>query len=210
VSRLMQTVIFGSLFFVIVLAMIGVAIHKRVTENEALVGETNGVQAKINGLQTKVNGLDGPRGVKTQFADLERSFNDLVEVLPLYSPTTSDSFWSAITAYTSGADIQVKSLNWTDKQTGEGGVRGLTGAGAGAAQGKAKAAPTRFKEVVFTLQASGTFFNFLRLLKAFEVHPNFLRVDSFTLTPTTNKTGSTDSMHNINMKLTTFYYVVRR
>ncbi|MFC1706378.1 type 4a pilus biogenesis protein PilO [Planctomycetota bacterium] len=188
-SRLVQVLILGGVGFVLIFGPLAFGIYSRDKTNKTLEGEIESTRKQVDTLRDKTS---KQKAKEQLYADIENVFNDLVEILPLYSPEQADSIWNALTAYRSLANLDFQTISWDDEGT-RGGRRAKKG---------------DFEEINLNIQLSGRFFDFLRFLREVERHPSFLRVDNIILVPSGERDENGDMIHSINLKLTTFHYVV--
>lgn len=204
--RSMQFVLLAGVAFVLVFGGLSLQIYNRYDANKKLEKELGGKRAQIDALKSKVRTRDDKEQL---LDDIEKVFNEVVEILPLYSPQQDDNIYNALEAYRALHELEfVEIVPIGEKIEGAGAAPPAPGGRnqpRRPAPAKKSEFGTQFQRVELAIRYKGTFLNFLRFLSEVERHPSFLRVDEIVLNP--SDSGENPAL-NITLKVSTFHYVV--
>lgn len=147
-----------------------------------------GLDAEIKKLEAKVATQEA---LTLELENLKTNFGQYVKILPSPEIATQERLMELVQDKSERSQFPVKSFVVKPP----------------AAKGKAKSA---FREIEITLNAQGTFEQFLRFLNSLERHESFIRVNSFTCTaatvPSTDDEGKTIWPLNVQLNISTFRF----
>jgi Tfp pilus assembly protein PilO len=151
-----------------------------------------GLEADIKKLEAKVATKET---LDQELENLKTNFGQYVKILPSPEIATQERLMELVQDKSERADFDVKSF--AEKQTR-------------AATGKKGAARSAFREIEITLNAEGTFEQFLRFLNSLERHESFIRINSFTCNALTQSTVDANGKIvwplNVQLNISTFRF----
>ncbi|MCO5170756.1 MAG: type 4a pilus biogenesis protein PilO [Planctomycetes bacterium] len=150
------------------------------------------LEGEIDGLERKVATIDA---LTQELDNLKANFSQYIKILPSPEIATHERLMDLVQEKSSRTGFQIKKFDFRQQP------------GVGAAARRAK---TAFQEVEISMNAEGTFEQFLRFLNSLERHESFVRVNSFTCTapstPVTDDQGKVSYPLTIALNISTFRY----
>jgi Tfp pilus assembly protein PilO len=196
----MQKLVLAAAAFLVVFGGLCAAIYSKYNEREKTLAVTAQLRQEIAGYDATIAKRDERRKHKEEIEDV---FNELVEILPQASPRQEDKILEDLTSFAAQARLTFKGVVLSKAQPGQ------QQQPAGAPAGQQKAMNSAFQQTELTVRYEGTFANFMRFLNAVENRPSFLRVDDVSLDPIKTADAAEPRPLGIQVKLSTFHYVVR-
>lgn len=150
------------------------------------------LDADIKKLEAKVATKES---LDQELENLKTNFGQYVKILPSPEIATQERMMELVQDKSERANFPVKSF--VEKQQK-------------AAIGKKGAVKSAFREIEITLNAEGTFEQFLRFLNSLERHESFIRINSFNCTAATqskvDEEGKTVWPLNVQLNISTFRF----
>jgi Tfp pilus assembly protein PilO len=162
-------------------------INEAQTELENLNAQVEALNASIADLQKKV---DRRPALEKELEKIQDNLAEYIKILPSAQVATPERLQELVQEKLDRASVQITQYVQRKPR----------------ARGKKKSR-SAFQEVDLTLQAKGSFDNFVNFLNSLERHETFLRVNSFTCTP---KGGPSSVEENpeltVTLNVSTFRY----
>lgn len=171
--------------FAVVAALVLWFVNDAQTELEGLNASIDGLNASIMDLEKKVAKRPA---LEKQLAEIQENLKEYIKILPSAQVATPERLQELVQEKLDRSSVQI--TQYIIRQKAE--------------RGKSRSA---FEEIDLTLQAKGSYQNFVNFVNSLEKHETFLRVNSFTCSPQ----GAADSTEDdpdlsITLNVSTFRY----
>ncbi|MCW8137861.1 MAG: type 4a pilus biogenesis protein PilO [Planctomycetota bacterium] len=151
------------------------------------------LEGEIDVLEKKVATIDA---LTQELDNLKANFSQYIKILPSPEIATHERLMDLVQEKSGRTSFQIEKFDFRQQ--------------AGGAAAAARRAKTAFQEVEISLNAKGTFEQFLRFLNSLERHESFVRVNSFTCTapttPATDDQGKVIYPLTVALNISTFRY----
>lgn len=196
-SKDLRNTLIAAAVFLILALVSGYYVYDKYNELEVVSGENQTLEKQIKDLK-EVASDKVLETLQKQLKELEINLKEYVKILPSGDVATDENLIRTVSGYVAQAGVGLD--NYT---TGRGGSK------------------PDFEEITVTLRMKGTFENFVTFCNLLERHESFLRVNSFSLTPTgpaslaTATPGSNVMVRDviplgISVEVSTFRYLPRK
>jgi len=159
-NKEMRTTAITAALIIIGAVVLGYFINETLTEIDAVTAANTELEGQISTLEAKVATRPA---LEQELATLKENFAQYIKILPSPEIATPERLLELVQEKCERSQFQLKSFNFrplADQKRARGG----------------------FREIDITLNAEGTYEQFLRFLNGLERHESFVRVNSFTCT----------------------------
>jgi len=181
-SKDLRNTIIAAAIFILLSGLIAYHINETQTEIDAVTVAIQALDDEIANLKKEVaQELD----LRKQLAELDANFKDYVQILPSAELATEERLLRWVQGYCDQAQVKLKDIT----------VRPSSDR-------------SEFQSVSVLFSINADFESFIRFLNYLERHQQFLKVNSFSITPQLVRTndGTSTSM-TVSLEVTTFKYV---
>lgn len=162
-SKDLRNTIIAAVLFLLFAAAIVYDCTTKQEEIDVVTAANTSLENEIQGYEQEI--AKGP-GLKRKLDELQTNFRDYVKILPSAEVATEERLLKVVQAYCDAAQIRLEEVLTS---TGKGG-------GGGAKLGE-------FKDVGVSFRIQADFDSFIRFLNLLERHEQFIKVNSFAVTP---------------------------
>lgn len=159
-NKEMRTTAITAALIIVGAVVLGYFVNETLTEIDAVTAANTELEGQISTLEAKVATRPA---LEQELATLKENFAQYIKILPSPEIATPERLLELVQEKCERSQFQLKSFNFrplADQKRARGG----------------------FREIDITLNAEGTYEQFLRFLNGLERHESFVRVNSFNCT----------------------------